>query len=104
METLVYGESTNGFQAIYFNSMQFKRSVPIYYSTLFRNSVCFIFFIMVMHEVSVLVGKYTKILFVAGTHSGACVCVCHAPVLCARWRRLLCGRRILRDVTKGHSR
>lgn len=37
--------------------------------------MCFVFFIMVMHEVSVFVGKYIQILFVAGTHSGACVCV-----------------------------
>lgn len=93
---LVYGESTNGFQAIYFNSIQFKRSVVIYYSILFGNSMCFIFFIMVKNKISPLVGKYRKIL-VMGKHFGV-VCMCHPWVLCVRWRRMLC------DVTRGHGR
>lgn len=99
----MYGESTNGFQTIDFNSLQFNRSVLVYFSTLFGNSVCFIFFIIVMHKMSALVGKYTKIFFLAGTHLGI-VCVCHPQVSCARWRRMFCGRRMLRDVTQGHGR
>lgn len=85
METLVYGESNNGFQAIYFNSVQFKRSVLIYYSPLFRNSMCFVFFITVMHKMSALVGKQAKTLPTAGTHGGARGCVLSSGLVC-RWR------------------
>ena len=39
MKTLVYGESTSGFQAVYFNSISFKRSVVTYCSPWFGKSL-----------------------------------------------------------------
>lgn len=102
METLVYGEPANGVQAVYCNSIEFKRSVDIYYSTLFGKSMHFMYFLMVMNKVSLLVGKYENILLVAGRHLGV-VCVCPPCILCVRWRRMRC-ERMRWEVTRGHGR